>query len=94
MGGPGTRDGHWREEIFANELMTGFLDTGANPLSRVTIGAFEDLGYGVDYERADAYRLPTARELEAFLAARERRGHDCIIGVPEQHVLPESALVS
>jgi hypothetical protein len=58
----------------------------------VTIGAFEDLGYSVDYERADAYRLPTARELREFLAARETRGHDCVIEVPEQRVLPESAL--
>jgi Leishmanolysin len=93
VGGPGTRDGHWREEVFANELMTGFLDPGANPVSRVTIGAFEDLGYGVDYERADAYRLPTPRELEAFLAERAKRGHDCVIAVPEQRVLPESALL-
>jgi Leishmanolysin len=94
VGGPGTRDGHWREEVFANELMTGFLDTGPNPLSRVTIAAFEDLGYGVDYERADAYRLPTVRELEVFFAERVQRGHDCVIEVPEQRVLPESALVS
>jgi leishmanolysin len=92
VGGPGTRDGHWREDVFANELMTGFLDSGPNPLSRVTIGAFEDLGYSVDYERADAYRLPTASELREFLAARRQRGHDCIIEVPEQRVLPETAL--
>jgi hypothetical protein len=93
VGGPGTRDGHWREEVFANELMTGFLDTAPNPLSRVTIGAFEDLGYSVDYEGADAYRLPTARELREFLAARTQRGHDCVIEVPEQRVLPETAFV-
>jgi hypothetical protein len=92
IGGPGTRDGHWREEAFANELMTGYLDSGPNPLSRVTIGAFEDLGYSVDYERADAYRLPTPQELEAFLATRARRGHDCVIRVPEQRVLPDTAL--
>jgi hypothetical protein len=92
VGGPGTRDGHWREEVFANELMTGFLDRGPNPVSRVTVGAFEDLGYSVDYERADAYRLPTARELQAFLATRRQRGHDCVIRVPDQRVLPDTAL--
>lgn len=25
QGGPGTRDGHWREMVFDNELMTGFV---------------------------------------------------------------------
>ena len=94
VGGAGTRDGHWREEVFAHELMTGFLDTGANPISRLTIGAFEDLGYRVDYARADAYRLPSATELLTLRSARADRGHDCVIRVPEQTVLPESALVS
>lgn len=94
VGGPGTRDGHWREETFADELMTGFLNPGANPLSRVTIGAFEDLGYVVDYECADAYRLPTRTELRALQTERVLHGHDCAMLVPEQSVLPESALVS
>ena len=93
VGGPGTRDGHWREAVFANELMTGFLDVGANPISRTTIGAFEDLGYSVDYAAADAYRLPTATELLTRRDARELHGHDCVILVPEQRVLPETALV-
>jgi hypothetical protein len=88
-----TRDGHWREDVFANELMTGFLDLGPKPLSRVTIGAFEDLGYSVDYARASAYRLPTPCDWQAFRAARERRGRDCVIKLPEQRVLPDAALV-
>lgn len=91
VGGPGTRDGHWREDTFANELMTGILDEGVNPVSRLTIAAFEDLGYTVDYERADAYRLPSAGELQALRAGRHV--HDCVIEVPEQRVLPESALL-
>lgn len=92
VGGPGTRDGHWREEVFADELMTGFLDVGANPISRMTIGAFEDLGYSVDYAAADVYRLPTASELIALETVRARRGHVCATQAPEQRVLPESAL--
>jgi hypothetical protein len=91
--GRATRDGHWREEVFANELMTGFLDLRPKPLSRVTIGAFEDLGYSVDYTRAAAYRLPTSPELQAFRTARKRRGRDCVIKLPEQRVLPDAALV-
>lgn len=92
VGGAGTRDGHWREEVFANELMTGFLDDGANPISRMTIGAFEDLGYSVDYSRADLYRMPTATELLTLETVRAQRGHDCAVEVPDQRVLPETAL--
>lgn len=92
VGGAGTRDGHWRELVFADELMTGFLDEGANPLSRLTIAAFEDMGYTVDYAHADAYRLPTATELLTLRALRAQRGHVCAVRVPEQRVLPDSAL--
>lgn len=62
-GGPGTRCGHWREDVFGNELMTGFLNAGVNPLSRLTIASLEDLGYEVDYEAADDYQLPTSLQL-------------------------------
>ena len=57
-GGPGTHDTHWRESVFGNEMMTGFVDTGGNPISRVTIGALADLGYVVDLGAADAYAAP------------------------------------
>ncbi len=46
IGGPGTAGGHWRESILRNELMTGFLNLGENPLSRITAGSMKDLGYG------------------------------------------------
>ncbi|MCG8407250.1 MAG: hypothetical protein MI923_18790 [Phycisphaerales bacterium] len=62
-GGPGTRCGHWRESILGNELMTGFLNTGINPLSRMTIGSLEDLGYTVNYDAADPYELPSPLEM-------------------------------
>ncbi|WP_018467545.1 PKD domain-containing protein [Calidithermus timidus] len=57
--GSGTRDGHWREAVFDNEVMTGYLNSGANPLSKVTIGSLEDLGYSVNYSAADPYTLPS-----------------------------------
>jgi hypothetical protein len=56
-GGAGTRDSHWRASVFKNEVMTGFLTTGVNPLSRVTIASFGDLGYQVDLNAADPYQL-------------------------------------
>ena len=45
-GGPGTRDGHWRESAFVDELMTGWASAHA-PLSLLTVRSLEDLGYTV-----------------------------------------------
>lgn len=58
QGGAGTRDAHWRESVFDTELMTGFLDASANPMSPVTIQSLADQGYAVSLETADVYRLP------------------------------------
>ena len=56
--GVGNWLGHWRETTFRNELMTGFISAPGNPLSRMTIGALQDLGYVVNSAAADAYSLP------------------------------------
>jgi hypothetical protein len=66
QGGSGTRDGHWRESIMDNELMTGFLDSGPNPLSIVTIFSLQDLGYQVNAGAADPYVLPSGGALRVF----------------------------
>jgi hypothetical protein len=47
---------HWAEAIFGDELMTGYADDDL-PLSRVTVGALEDLGYTVRYAAADPFAL-------------------------------------
>jgi Leishmanolysin len=57
-GGPGTADSHWRESVFDTELMTGFVDLGADPLSAVTAASLADQGYQVDQTKTDAYQLP------------------------------------
>jgi len=49
--------GHWDEKYLGNELMTPLADEGRNPLSRITLGALADLGYTVNYGRADSYVL-------------------------------------
>jgi hypothetical protein len=54
--GAGTRDGHWRESVFSNELMTGYID-GPNPLSVVTSAQFADLGYLVNFGESDAFTV-------------------------------------
>ena len=43
-GGSGTRDSHWDEETFDNEIMTGYINQ-ANYLSEMTVASLEDIGY-------------------------------------------------
>lgn len=57
MGGPGTRDGHWRESILRNELMTGTINPGANPLSALSLASLRDLGYLVNDAVADFFEI-------------------------------------
>jgi subtilisin family serine protease len=59
-GGQGTADSHWRETVFVTELMTGYAEPAgtAMPISRITVGALQDIGYQVNYARADAYTRP------------------------------------
>jgi hypothetical protein len=58
VGGPRTREAHWRETVMGAELMTGQLAGGvANPLSAISIAALGDLGYTVDLRVADPFRI-------------------------------------
>lgn len=83
-GGPGTRDGHWREFTFDNELMTGIVDVD-NRLSRLTIACLEDMGYQVNYDAANDYQIPTAPFVLGLRAAGGR--HDCCVPRPKPIVL-------
>jgi hypothetical protein len=59
MGGPATADSHWRESVFDNELMTGFVNIGVTePLSAITLQSFVAEGYTVNLSGADPYTLP------------------------------------
>lgn len=44
-GGPGTAGLHWSEAAFGAELMTGWIEAGASPLSALTLASLADLGY-------------------------------------------------
>ncbi|MEO8946358.1 MAG: leishmanolysin-related zinc metalloendopeptidase [Gemmatimonadaceae bacterium] len=59
--GDGTRDGHWRASVFGHELMTGTLNNGPNPLSRITIEALGDFGYTVVPEAGDDFSVMNAQ---------------------------------
>ena len=87
-GGPGTADSHWRETLFRNELMSGFIAASNNPLSRLTVCSLQDLGYVVDLNAAEPYTLPnlmalaeagllTAHVAPGVLLAAERRSRRC-----------------
>jgi hypothetical protein len=60
-GGEGSRDSHWRDDLFGNELMSSRIAGQGNPISRLTVASLIDLGYQVDLDAADPYALPTAQ---------------------------------
>jgi hypothetical protein len=70
-GGPGTAFGHWDEESFDTELMTGFIGRKA-PLSVMTIGSMRDLGYVVNTAVADEYKIRGQERDEEAAAAGEQ----------------------
>ncbi len=92
-GGAGTRDGHWRESVFDNELMTGFSETGNEPLSRITVGSLKDLGYEIDFRTAEAYSLPVGALGSDSSTHTTESGSTHIITRPEIEVLNDAASV-
>ena len=58
-GDAGTYGGHWSKRLFGAELMTGYYSGSGSRISSVTLGAFEDMTYGVDATKSPGgYRLP------------------------------------
>lgn len=64
----GGLDSHWRLSVFGDELMAPTFALAA-PLSKVTIAALADLGYGVDYTKAAAYTVPSSSLTSATAAS-------------------------
>jgi hypothetical protein len=93
QGGPGTRDGHWRESVFRNELMSGFIAAAGNPLSELTVASLQDMGYVVDVDAAEPYELPDLMALAErglLMAGTGIRPHALPILAPK--VLPDASL--
>jgi len=63
----GTADSHWRESIFENELMTGFVEKEGIPMpfSAITIQSLADVGYSVNLFTAEQYLVPFSAGLNA-----------------------------
>ena len=58
--GSGALNLNWRESVFGSELMTTALQSATPPVSKVTLASLADLGYAVDYDAAEPYRLPAS----------------------------------
>jgi hypothetical protein len=56
--GAGTINSHWKESVFRTELMTGFLNAGVNPFSKMTIQSLADMDYEVNINGANPYTVP------------------------------------
>ena len=73
--GGGTINGHWRQTVFGNELMVGFLPSSP-ALSRVTAASLQDLGYSVNYAATDPYSHAFTAPPAAGAGARVNLGDD------------------
>lgn len=99
QGGPGTEDSHWREMVFGDELMTGWISGQTQPLSRMTIASLADMGYRVDLTKADSFELPSHLDIRAMgVGAAPQRVRRCSLtsrSLPRIHmqILPETALL-
>jgi Leishmanolysin len=92
-GGPGTRHGHWRESVFGDELMSGYVAAPGNALSALTVASLADLGYRVDLAAAEPYDLPDASPPEppALFAARSSVAGAGVVFPAVPAVLPVDA---
>lgn len=70
IGGQGTANGHWREQVMGNEMMTSYMTNLEAVLSTVTLAALEDMGYEVDYSKAGGYEWPPPDERSSLFSLR------------------------
>lgn len=94
IGGAGTRDSHWRETVFKNELMSGFIAAPNNPISRLTVASLKDLGYVVNMAAAEPYTLPNLQLLAeaGLMLAHGEASHAHALPILAPKVLPDKSL--
>eukprot|EP00934_Nitzschia_sp_Nitz4_P005944 Nitzschia sp. Nitz4//scaffold173_size47512//12901//14133//NITZ4_007155-RA/size47512-processed-gene-0.33-mRNA-1//-1//CDS//3329538793//5934//frame0 len=56
-GTSGSDRSHWLDECLSSELMTAEADTGENPLSAITLGVLADVGYAINFGKADDFTI-------------------------------------
>jgi hypothetical protein len=89
-GGQGPNDPHWRLNVFGDELMVSSLLTGyKSPLSTITLGFFEDLGYTVDFSEADPYEvIPLFGDNRQIPIPEASLRNDFVVRAPPTFVTP------
>ena len=91
VGGAGTINSHWRDQVFDPELMTGFLSEGFMPLSAISVRSLQDVGYTVSVADADPFTLTPA-----IRVAGQRRGRPLlndIISDPIRRITADGRVV-
>lgn len=79
----GTRDGHWRESVMDNELMTGYIEYNVpNVLSAITAASLRDLGYVVNDAVSDPFAMLRAPGGAARTGGRKVRLHEVDVRAP------------
>ena len=87
--GNGPNDPHWRYEVFRDELMVGEIAVGLRtPLSSITLGYFQDLGYEVDFSVADSYEVTPLFGDGSRVLPRFNLANDLRTIVPPAVVMP------
>jgi hypothetical protein len=93
--GPGTPGATANDRFaigFNTELMTGFSEAGGvpMPLSRLTVGTLQDMGYTVSYAAADPYTMP----LSIFLpSVQQQLSAGLKVKLIEEPVAPPRAAI-
>ena len=88
----GGDDVHWRTGVFGDELMTlGWTWPYHAPLSRITVASLDDIGYEVNLDAADAYRVPSTSAAKPV--ADDRRPGCQILHHPIHVVAEDGSIV-
>ena len=59
-GADGSADGHWRQSVFEDEIMTPFLTGSVQPMSAITLESLYEIGYEVNLNEAESFGLSRA----------------------------------
>ena len=53
----GSADGHWRQSVFEDELMTPFIVGAVQPMSAITLESLYEIGYEINLREAESFGL-------------------------------------
>ncbi len=59
----GSADGHWRQSVFEDEMMTPYLTGSVQPISAITLESLYEIGYEINLSEAESFGLSRAGTL-------------------------------